>query len=55
MRWLLKATRHEEGASAVEYAAIASAIAAVVVSAAIILGGRTAGLFGPVLERWLAR
>lgn len=53
MSLLRKAIELEDGATAVEYAAIASAIAAVIVSAAVLLGGHTAGLFSPVLELWL--
>jgi len=53
MKWLQRVTEREDGATAVEYAVIASAVAAVVVSAAILLGGHSAGLFSPVLELWL--
>jgi len=55
MRWMLRAIVREDGATAVEYAVIASAIAAVVVSITVALGGHTAGLFRTFLELLLAQ
>lgn len=55
MHSILRVMQHDDGATAVEYAVIASAIAAVVASSAVLLGGHTVGLFRGILGLWLVR
>lgn len=55
MHRILRAMKRECGATAVEYAVIASTIAAVVVSATVLLGGHTMALFQSLLAVWLVQ
>lgn len=47
--------RDDQGATAVEYALMVAAIAAVIVAIVFALGGQVSGLFDSVNSRWAAQ
>ena len=52
MNKLVKFLRDEEGATAVEYAIMAAAIAVVIVGSVFILRGAVTGLFERFIKEW---